>query len=72
MDESGDTRTYLVVVNDEEQYSIWFADRALPLGWTAVGKAGSKPECLSYIEGVWTDMRPRSLRQRMDQESQSS
>jgi MbtH protein len=57
--------TYRVVVNDEEQYSIWFADRDLPAGWTAAGKEGPKEECLAYIEEVWTDMRPKSLRKRM-------
>jgi MbtH protein len=57
---------YKVVVNDEEQYSIWFADREPPAGWKVVGKAGSKEECLAYIEEVWTDMRPLSLRKQMD------
>ena len=55
-----------VVVNDEEQYSIWFADRATPPGWREAGKEGTKEECLAYIEEVWTDMRPLSLRKRMD------
>jgi MbtH protein len=61
-----DTTNYNVVVNHEEQYSIWPADRDLPLGWTAVGKQGLKNECLDYIRQVWTDMRPLSLRRRMD------
>ena len=61
-DEEEDTRTYTVVVNHEEQYSIWFADRELPNGWRAVGKVGPKAECLAYIGEVWTDMRPLSLR----------
>lgn len=56
---------YKVVVNHEEQYSIWPANRSNALGWTDAGKTGSKTECLSYIEQVWTDMRPRSLRVRM-------
>ena len=56
-----------VVVNDEEQYSIWFADREPPSGWREVGKVGPKEECLAYIEEVWTDMRPKSLRKRMDE-----
>jgi MbtH protein len=64
-DESEDTRIYNVVVNHEEQYSIWLADRPNALGWTEVGKSGSKAECLSYIEQVWTDMRPLSLRKQM-------
>ena len=54
-----------VVVNDEEQYSIWFADRAVPPGWKEVAKQGTKQECLAYIEEVWTDMRPLSLRKAM-------
>jgi MbtH protein len=54
-----------VVVNDEEQYSIWFADRATPPGWREAGKEGTKEECLAYIEEVWTDMRPLSLRKAM-------
>lgn len=56
---------YRVVMNHEEQYSIWRADRDLPLGWTAVGESRSKADCLAYIEEVWTDMRPLSLRKRM-------
>jgi MbtH protein len=56
-----------VVVNDEEQYSIWFADRQPPAGWREVGKEGSKEECLAYIDEVWTDMRPKSLRERMEE-----
>ena len=69
MDETEDTRTYKVVVNDEEQYSIWFADREPPLGWREVGKSGPKAECLAYIKEVWTDMRPLSLRRFMDEQS---
>ena len=64
-DEDADARSYLVVVNDEEQYSIWLADRELPAGWRAEGKSGTKDECLAHIGEVWTDMRPRSLRERM-------
>jgi MbtH protein len=63
-DEESDSRTYAVVVNDEEQYSIWLADREPPAGWRTVGKTGAKSECLAYIQEVWTDMRPRSLRDR--------
>jgi MbtH protein len=57
-----DTRTYLVVHNDEEQYSIWLADRDLPAGWYAIGVSGSRTDCLAHIEVVWTDMRPKSVR----------
>ena len=65
-DEDADSRTYAVVANHEEQYSIWLADQALPNGWRAVGRTGSKAECLTYIGEVWTDMRPLSLQKRMD------
>ncbi len=60
-----DTTIYKVVVNHEEQYSIWPADRENALGWNDVGKSGPKEECLSYIKEVWTDMRPLSLRKKM-------
>ncbi len=60
-----DQLIYKVVVNDEEQYSIWFADKDLPPGWKEPGKEGPKSECLAYIEEVWTDMRPLSLRKAM-------
>jgi MbtH protein len=62
---------FKVVVNHEEQYSIWPADRELALGWKAVGKQGLKQECLDYIEEVWTDMRPLSLRKRMEETDQT-
>jgi MbtH protein len=64
--EDQDTTIYKVVVNHEEQYSIWPAGRENPPGWSEVGKTGPKEECLEYIESVWTDMRPLSLRKRMD------
>ncbi|MDX6694361.1 MAG: hypothetical protein QOF02_1964 [Blastocatellia bacterium] len=64
-----DTTIYKVVVNHEEQYSIWPADRENALGWNDAGKSGTKQECLAYIEEVWTDMRPLSLRRRMAQET---
>jgi MbtH protein len=56
---------YKVVLNHEEQYSIWPAGRENPGGWRDAGKVGPKAECLAYIKEVWTDMRPLSLRQRM-------
>ena len=62
-----DTTIYTVVMNHEEQYSIWPADRELPLGWSAASKSGPKDECLAHIKEVWTDMRPLSLRKRMEQ-----
>lgn len=64
-DETEDTTTYNVVMNHEEQYSIWPAGRENALGWNDVGKTGTKAECLSYIEEVWVDMRPLSLRKKM-------
>ena len=63
--EEEDTTIYSVVINHEEQYSIWFADRELPEGWKNVGVTGTNKECLAYIEEVWTDMRPLSLRKRI-------
>jgi MbtH protein len=61
-----DNRIYKVVLNHEEQYSIWPADRNNAPGWSDDGKKGTKQECLDYISGVWTDMRPLSLRRKMD------
>ena len=61
-----DTQTYLVVLNDEEQYSIWPADRDTPPGWRTDGFRGPKPDCLAHIGEVWTDMRPLSLRRAME------
>jgi MbtH protein len=68
MEEQEDNIIYTVVINHEEQYSIWPADRELPLGWQAVGKTGTKRECLDYLEEVWTDMRPLSLRKKMEED----
>jgi len=65
MFEDDDDRRYLVVRNHEEQYSLWPQDHPLPSGWEAVGKEGVKAECLAYISEVWTDLRPKSLRERM-------
>ncbi len=62
-DENGE---YLVVINEEAQYSIWPVDRDLPVGWAAQGKRGSRDECLDHIEQVWTDMRPKSLRDALE------
>jgi MbtH protein len=59
-----------VVVNLEEQYSIWLADQPNPAGWRDAGKSGSEAECLAYIEEVWKDMRPLSLRKRGERESE--
>lgn len=54
---------FLVVRNDEEQYSIWAEGRELPAGWHDTGFAGTKDQCLSHVDEVWTDMRPKSLRE---------
>ena len=61
-----DTTIYKVVVNHEEQYSIWPSDRENAPGWKDAGKTGIKSECLAHIKEVWTDMRPLSLRQKMN------
>lgn len=66
MPESSETQEqYVVVMNHEEQCSIWLAGRELPAGWSQVGEAGSREACLAYIEETWKDMRPRSLREQM-------
>ena len=65
--EDEDKTIYKVVVNHEEQYSIWPEYKANPPGWDDAGKAGPKAECLAYIKEVWTDMRPLSLRKKMEE-----
>jgi MbtH protein len=65
-DSGADETHYMVVVNHEEQYSIWPSWRELPSGWNPAGKEGRKEECLRFINEVWTDMRPLSLRRQMD------
>ena len=60
-----DQTAYRILVNQEEQYSIWPAQHALPLGWEAVGEAGTREACLARIEELWTDMRPLSLKRQM-------
>lgn len=57
--------TFKVLVNGEEQYSLWPEYKAVPAGWREAGKSGPKQDCLAFIESVWTDMRPLSLRQHM-------
>jgi MbtH protein len=61
-----DTRAYIVLINAEEQYSLWLKDKTIPAGWRAVGKEGTKEECSRYVDEVWVDMRPLSLRKKMD------
>ncbi|MCK1813216.1 MbtH family NRPS accessory protein [Streptomyces sp. XM4011] len=65
-----DPQQYLVVVNHEEQYSVWPAHRDLPQGWSGTGFSGGREECLDHIATVWTDMRPLSLRRRMDEKAE--
>ena len=64
-DDEDDT-IYAVVRNDEEQYSIWPEAKEMPAGWESAGFTGRKADCLAHIEEVWTDMRPKSLRQAME------
>jgi len=66
MEEQEDTRQYHAVMNHEEQYSIWLVGKEIPQGWKEAVKTGTQKECLDYIEEVWTDMRPLSLRKQMD------
>ena len=61
-----DTDLWVAVRNEEEQYSIWPAARQLPSGWESLGQPDSRDACLAFIEKVWTDMRPRSVRQAME------
>jgi MbtH protein len=63
MDENG---RFEVLRNDEEQYSLWPVGLDVPAGWQRVGKEGTRDECSGYVDEVWTDMRPRSLREQMD------
>jgi len=67
MDKEEDTREYQVLVNSEEQYSLWLAGQAIPNGWRQVGPTGQKQVCLDYVKEVWTDMRPLSVRKAMEQ-----
>lgn len=71
-DTTQDTREYKVVINDEEQYSIWISDREIPKGWKNAGVQGPKQFCLDHIDRVWTDMRPLSLRKAMDEKAKAS
>jgi MbtH protein len=71
-EEQEDTALYKVVVNHEEQYSIWPAERENALGWRDAGKSGLKKECLEYIKEVWVDMRPLSLRKHMEEQARQA
>lgn len=61
---------FKVLVNHEEQYSLWPADLPVPGGWTETGTQGSKAECDEYVRQVWTDMRPKSLREAMARDAE--
>jgi MbtH protein len=71
MSDDEDTTEYTVLVNGEEQYSLWPERKAIPEGWRAAGKRGSRDECSRYVDGVWQDMRPLSLRRAMEAEQQA-
>ncbi len=72
IEEKDDPATYKVVVNHEEQYSIWPAHRENALGWRDTGRSGTKEKCLDYIDKVWTDIHPLRLRKRMGQAAEAS
>jgi MbtH protein len=63
------SKDYVVVRNEEEQYSLWPGDKELPAGWSPAGPRGTREECLRHIAQVWTDMRPRSLRELMEKDA---
>jgi MbtH protein len=69
MNEQEDKTILKVVVNHEEQYSVWPVDRENALGWKDAGKSGTKEECLAYIKETWTDMRPLSLRKQREKQT---
>ena len=58
---------YMVLVNDEEQHSLWPTFKEIPKGWRQVGPVGTKAECLAYVEEVWTDITPLSVRKQMEE-----
>ncbi|WP_339925216.1 MbtH family NRPS accessory protein [uncultured Cyclobacterium sp.] len=62
MSEEEEKNLFLVVINHEEQYSIWPHEKVIPNGWRAEGQEGTKEKCLEYIEKVWTNMQPLSVR----------
>lgn len=66
-----DNEQFEVLRNDEDQYSLWPVGTDVPAGWHRVGKQGTREECSAYVDEVWTDMRPRSLREQMDGATQS-
>ena len=68
-DSSGASGTeFTVLINHEAQYGIWPADKPVPEKWRAVGVTGSRDDCLAFVRREWTDMRPLSVRQRLESE----
>lgn len=63
--DGADSPVYVVVKNDEDQYSIWAQDQPMPPGWEAVGFTGTREECIERIDEIWTDMRPKSVREHL-------
>lgn len=65
-DENG---TFLVLVNDEGQYSLWPDFIDIPAGWRVTGPKGNRALCLAWIDETWTDMRPLSLVRQMEEDA---
>ncbi len=70
INETVDNQTYIVLINEEEQYSLWPETKKIPLGWKDTGTKGAKQVCLDYVKEVWTDMRPKSLRDAMERQKE--
>ncbi len=68
-EDNDEARMFIVLINQEEQYSLWPSGRPIPAGWHRVGSEGSRAACLAYIEKVWVDMRPLTLRRKMNEAS---
>ena len=58
---------YQVLVNHEEQYSLWPSFKEIPKGWEQVGPVGNKEDCLAWVEEVWTDITPLSVRRQLEE-----
>jgi len=65
MSTDDDDRLYIVLINEEEQYSLWPSHKHIPAGWKSVGVSGSSAECMSYVDRVWTDITPLTVRKRL-------
>jgi MbtH protein len=72
MSDNEDLVSYTVLVNHEEQYSLWPKVKAIPAGWRPAGMEGSAEQCARYVDEVWQDMRPLSLRKAMEGDSSSA